>query len=422
MTTKVLELEISESNASIPFQEGYEDYRVLVRAQKRPVGWLAISKNNAENISVGNLHHILKQQLGPVIIQEALSRSFEIADNSSAVSEGISVVVCTRNRTAQLADCLQTLLSLPYPNYEVIIVDNAPSSDDTQQLIANLPVRYVLENRPGLDWARNRGIAEAQHDIIAFTDDDAQVDTYWLHAIATTFLDKEIMGMSGYVAPAELETPAQHMFELGYGGMGHGFHRRFLHKALISSKQLLWASNFGIGANMAFRRQIFQKIGGFDTALDIGTPSRGGGDVELFHRLICKGYLFVYEPSMLVWHHHRKEYAALRRQIFNNGCSFGCYLIDCFRKRTVSRSTILQFFILDWLLQWNLRNLIHPTKIPIQLSLYELFGMLTSPISYWKTKRWNKKICKKYASLPQTQRFASEWGSSPKTVHKEVEC
>jgi GT2 family glycosyltransferase len=172
----------------------------------------------------------------------------------------------------------------------------------------------------------------------------------------------------------------------------------------------LWASSFGIGANMAFRREVFQKIGGFDTALDVGTPSRGAGDIELFHRLVVSGYLFVYEPSMLVWHYHRKENTALYRQIFNNGCSFGCYLIDCFRKKTVNRSAILQFFIFEWLFNWNIKNLIHPTKIPRNLSLIELYGMLTSPFSYWKTKKRDKEISKKFESQLQPYNIRSEWG------------
>ncbi len=410
MSTQVLELEISENITSIPFEAGYDHCRVLVRIQKQPVGWLTFSGNKSGSISVEEIHKALKEQLGSVIFRNAFSATFHKNKYSSATSEGISIVVCTRNRTTQLYHCLQALLVLPYPNYEIIIVDNAPDNDDTQRLVADLPVHYVREDRPGLDWARNRGIAEAQHDIIAFTDDDACVDAHWLHAIAHTFLDKEVMGASGYVAPAELDTTAQQIFELGYGGMGHGFVRRHIRKKGLTEKQLLWASSFGIGANMAFRREVFLKTGGFDTALDVGTPSRGAGDIEMFHRLVNSGYHFVYEPAMLVWHYHRKENAALYRQIFNNGCSFGCYLIDCFRKNTVSRFAILQFFIFEWLFNWNLKNLIHPTKIPRKLSLIELYGMLTSLFSYWKTKKRDKEISKKFGPLLQPYNIRSVWG------------
>ncbi len=97
----------------------------------------------------------------------------------------------------------------------------------------------------------------------------------------------------------------------------------------MSDRRLLWASGFGVGVNMAFRREVLDAIGGFDVALDVGTPSRGGGDVALFHRFVARGYTLHYDPSALVWHTHRRQFAALHRQVYDNGRSFGCYLIRC---------------------------------------------------------------------------------------------
>lgn len=396
MATKILELDIA-AITPILFEEAYDHYRVLVRSQKQPVGWINFHKNKTGSISPRQIQQKIKAQMGYSVLQQALVRSFALSKETVIPQEGISIVVCTRNRTTQLSTCLNTLLRLEYTNYEIIIVDNAPSDNTTYDLATKLPVRYVRENRPGLDWARNRGIKEAKYAIIAFTDDDVRVDPYWLQSIAKTFFNKEVMGASGYVAPAELETKSQQVFELPYGGMGHGFKRRVLSKKTLSTKQLLWASNFGIGANMAFRKEVFEKIGGFDTALDVGTPSHGGGDVEMFHRLVRTGHLFVYEPSMLIWHYHRREAKALRRQIFDNGRSFGCYLIDCFLKETISRVSIVKFFVVDWLWKWNVKNLLgRRTKIPRELSAMELYGMLTSPFAYWKTKAHNRKISRRY--------------------------
>lgn len=398
MATKILELDIA-AITPILFEEAYDRYRVLVRSQKQPIGWITVQKNKAGSISPRQIQQRIKAQMGYSVVPPALVHSFALPQKTVIPEEGISIVVCTRNRTAQLSTCLETLLALDYSSYEIIIVDNAPSDNATYDLATRLPVRYVRENRPGLDWARNRGIKEARYDIIAFTDDDVRVDPYWLQSIAKTFINKEVMGASGYVAPAELATKSQHVFELQYGGMGHGFKRRVLAKKTLSTKRLLWASSFGIGANMAFRKEVFQKIGDFDTALDVGTPSHGGGDIEMFHRLVRNGHLFVYEPSMLIWHYHRREDKALRRQIFDNGRSFGCYLIDCFLKKTINRASIVKFFVVDWLWKWNLKNLLsRRTKIPKELSAMELYGMLTSPFAYWKTKAHNRKISRRYPS------------------------
>ncbi len=398
MATKILELDIA-AITPILFEEAYDRYRVLVRSQQQPIGWISFQKNKTGSISPQQIQQKIKAQMGYSVVPPALVRAFALPEKTIIPEEGITIVVCTRNRTAQLSTCLDTLLALDYSTYEIIIVDNAPSDNATYDLATRLPVRYVRENRPGLDWARNRGIKEARYDIIAFTDDDVRVDPYWLQSIAKTFINKEVMGASGYVAPAELETKPQHVFELQYGGMGHGFKRRVLSKKTLSTRQLLWASSFGIGANMAFRKEVFQKIGDFDTALDVGTPSHGGGDIEMFHRLVRNGHLFVYEPSMLIWHYHRREEKALRRQIFDNGRSFGCYLIDCFLKKTISRVSIVKFFVVDWLWKWNVKNLLgRRTKIPRRLSAMELYGMLTSPFAYWKTKAHNRKISRHYPS------------------------
>ncbi len=117
-------------------------------------------------------------------------------------------------------------------------------------------------------------------------------------------------------------------------------------------------------------------------ALDAGTPSGGCGDVEMFHRLISCGYTLIYEPAALVWHTHRRGAAALRRLIYNNGLSFGSYLITCARNRTVGRFSILRFAARHWLGGWILRRLLRPSRLPRHLVAIELAGALLSPLAY----------------------------------------
>jgi glycosyltransferase involved in cell wall biosynthesis len=396
---KVAELEISTGIGTFAFEEGYEKYRVLIRFQKKPIGWISFTKGTDSVVSTEELENQILLQLGWSIIETGMRESMNQNETASSY-EAVSVVVCTRNRTPQLSRCLESLLKLNYPSYEIIVVDNAPSNDDTHELVKTLPVRYVREEYPGLDWARNRGIKEASYNIIAFTDDDIYADPFWLKVMNNGFKNKEVMAVTGYVAPAELETPSQQIFELKYGGMGHGFNRSFLRKESLTERQLLWASGFGIGANMAFRREVFEQAGMFDVSFDVGTPSHGGGDIEFFHRLLTQGHLLQYEPSMIIWHYHRRENASLRRQIADNGRSFGCYLINCFSHRTVKRKSVIMFFLIDWLLRWNLRNLFGPRpKFPRSLALAELMGMMVSPIAYIQTKARAKKQLKNYRRI-----------------------
>lgn len=76
---------------------------------------------------------------------------------------------------------------------------------------------------------------------------------------------------------------------------------------------LVTVHHMGVGANMAFRRRVLEQLGGFDTALDVGTPSHGAGDLDMFHRALLSGATVRYEPVALVWHQHRRDMAALRR-------------------------------------------------------------------------------------------------------------
>lgn len=396
MEIKILELELSEKITEIPVGQNYSGYRILLRYRRIPAGWLFLSHAYNHCIAPAQIHQAIKEQLSHEVVKLALADELGMLQPPEPPMHGISVVVCTRNRSNQLEHCLKGLFALQYPLFEIVVVDNAPDNNDTYTLVSSLPVRYIREDRPGLDWARNCGIAESRYDLIAFTDDDATPDPHWLEAIAKTFDDPEVMAATGYIAPARLETRAQQIFELNYGGMGHGFTRVAYRKKDLSDRRMLWASHFGVGANMAFRRNVFSRVGLFDVALDTGTPSAGGGDIDMFLRIVAQGHLLVYNPEILVWHLHRLNMDALQKQIIGNGRGFGCYLITCFIKRRVKRKAIIQFLVFDWLLKWNLKNLVKvPTGIPRSLSLAELMAMLTSPVFYLFSRKQAKRLSNK---------------------------
>ena len=328
MAGRVLEIELTEPIEPIWGIEKYGWLWILLRHRSQPLCWISIN-NPYHQVSLPE--SILQQAIVDQASWHLALRLFdcqyggESSERTSPVA--ISVVVCTRDRADMLSDCLKALTSMEYPEYEIIVVDNASANQDTARLVRSYPVRYVRESRPGLDWARNCGIAAASHDVIAFTDDDARPDKKWLCAIASAFADPEVAVVTGMVAPAELETDSQQVFEFGYGGMGKGFRRRRFTKQDTPLKDLLWAHVFGVGANMAFRKKVFEEVGRFDEALDVGTPSGSGGDLEMLHRLLAGGKTILYDPAALVWHVHRRSPLILRRQLFDNGRGFGSYLI-----------------------------------------------------------------------------------------------
>jgi glycosyltransferase involved in cell wall biosynthesis len=383
MAGKVLDLDLSEEIHPIWGMEQYEWLYLLVRYHRRPIAWISISNNQRHAVvSPERLREAVTEQIGWPLWQQLLMES--IARDEAQVSSlpQISVIVCTRDRTGQLADCLKALLALDYPSYEIVVVDNAPSDESTARLAACLPVRYAREDKPGLDWARNRGVAEARHGIIAFTDDDVRPDRFWLRAIGKAFVDSDVMAVSGLVAPGELETTAQHIFEFGYGGMGKGLQRKFFRLGDMPRRELLWGHVLGVGANMAFRREVFSHVGSFDVALDVGTPSGSGGDLDMLHRVVAGGHTVVYEPAALVWHVHRRSLSLLKRQLYDNGRGFGSYLITCLRNGTITFPVFLEFIIHEWLGWWLLRRLVRPTCIARPFVIAELWGAIASPFAY----------------------------------------
>jgi len=390
----VASVDLSRGVHDLEVPPGYGAARVLIRARGRPLGWLTIPTPSDRRITAADLRRATSGRFGPgawmAVLRDGNGAEVDAAPRDEACPP-ISVVVCTRDRTELLAGCLRTLLELDYPAYEVIVVDNASSDDGTARLAGELGVRYVREDVPGLDRARNRGIQAARYEIVAFTDDDTRVDRAWLRHIAATFADPEIMAVTGYVAPLALDTAAQRLFELEYGGMSHGTQPRTYRRSEMRNAQLLWASGMGCGANMAFRKPVFDAVGGFDVALDVGTPAGGGGDIEMLHRVVVSGHAVAYQPDALVWHRHRPTLRALRRQLFDNGRSFGAYLITCFRKGTVPRHAILRFAVQDWFARWILGRLVRPGRFPRMLVVVEAAGAVLGPLFYlaaqWGARR-----------------------------------
>jgi len=312
----------------------------------------------------------------------------------------VTVAICTRDRPAYLSRCLEAVRRLTYHNLDLLIIDNAPKAETTKHLvIENYPhVRYVREPRPGLNWARNRAILEARGEIIAFTDDDTVVDPGWVDAIAKIFSqDHEIMAMTGLVVPYELETKTQVYFE-EYGGYGKGFLPQ-RYSAAPGHQKKDWhpiaVGRLGTGANMAFRRSIFDQVGLFDPAFGAGTVTEGGEDLDMFFRTIQGGFPLVYEPKAIVHHRHRQEYKELQKQIHSWGIAFSAYLLKSVLTCPRNRWAIIRFTMWHvWKrnLPGLVFNLLQPPHFPRGLMWARLKGLFIGPVRYAKALRTAKKI------------------------------
>jgi O-antigen biosynthesis protein len=316
-------------------------------------------------------------------------------------SPSITVVIATRERPDTLAECLSSVLASDYPDFDVIVVDNAPSSTATRELVErrfrDAPVRYVREDIPGLATAHNRGLADVTAPVVAFTDDDVIVDSSWLSHVAAAFATGDDVGcVAGMIFPHELETPAQGWLEQ-FGGYSKGFRRMIFDVGNNKAPSILYpyaAGTFGSGANMSFRTAILREIGGFDPAMGAGSPAPGGDDLAAFFDVIAAGYALVYEPSALVWHRHRRDYRALRNTAFTYGLGLTAYLTKIVFDRPSRARGLLRRLapgLAHGLSPNSPKNNGKRADYPAELTWRERYGMLVGPFAYargrWKRRR-----------------------------------
>jgi GT2 family glycosyltransferase len=233
-------------------------------------------------------------------------------------SESISVIICTRDRPVHLRECLASLERLGDRPKEILVVDNASRTSETREVVREFPgVRYVFEPRPGLNVARNTGLRHNSGEIIAFTDDDVIVHPDWIKRLRQGFADPSVWAVTGPALPAALATEAQVAFET-FWSFDRGYRPILFTPEFANETRSRGTPTWiiGAGANMAFRRQAFLLLGGFDERLD-GGAAGCGGDSEFWYNLLSCGKSCRYEPSAVVFHTHRSDWKAFETQIFH---------------------------------------------------------------------------------------------------------
>lgn len=291
---------------------------------------------------------------------------------------GVTVAICTYNRIDELAMTLRSLEQMEYPADEILVVDNA-CQEEVSQLIKNeFPsIHYLKEPRKGLNFARNRAMAVAANEIIAFLDDDTLADPLWVRSLAESFATHPQAGsVTGPVLPLELETEAQDIFEQN-GGFCRGFKRKVIprdrrRRLGIRLPLVAEATDAGTGCNMAFRTKILKRVGGFDPALDTGATLPGGGDLEILYRIPRAGHELVYEPRAIILHRHRRDNDGLLRQLTGHQRAFIAFLVKVItRDRGLYRLEALLFLMWRFLKYGfrMVRQMMKPGSIPFHLQV-----------------------------------------------------
>jgi GT2 family glycosyltransferase len=191
---------------------------------------------------------------------------------------GVSIITATYNLLPYLKKTVESLLELDFDNYEIIIIDDG-SSDGTKEYLQGLEDKRIKlifnEKNIGTCLSRNRGIEIAKYPILAFIDHDCIAEHDWLKKLIAGFTSENIafvIGQVFYVAK-------------GYKG--------YFPERLVSNID----ARLPINCNMAYRKEVLQKVGGFDDLFRIGNE-----DYELALRVIEAGYKYTRTPDAIVYH------------------------------------------------------------------------------------------------------------------------
>lgn len=430
----VLDVEISQRIPDVPVTYDhtgmpYQRARTLVRFHDKPLGLIDLNINDSgltasehaaaiwRKLSSKINAHLRANGLPEVSTLDESGIPFEqvptcLQDRNAFLANApfASVIVCTRDRAASLGRCVRSLLKLDYPAFEIIVVDNAPKTNATEELVrrefANIGesaarVRYIREPKPGKSRAANTGAIHARGSILAFTDDDVEVDRHWLTELALGFaVTDHVACVTGLILPAELETQPQ-FWQEEFGGYNRdgNFDQR-----IFNLDNLRWrrqqeplypytSGNFGAGANLCFNREAFIKLGGFDPAIGAGTLTIAAEDTDILFRTVIGGQTVVRQPSAFLYHYQYRDYESLRKQLYSYGHGFTAHLMNCIVRRP---SSLLDFASM---VPYTLFYLFNPTSpkhakktddFPKELATVEMKGMLVGWWAYLRS-RWRNR-------------------------------
>jgi len=225
----------------------------------------------------------------------------------------ISIIVPVYNSEKTIRKCIDSLLKIDYPNYEILIIDDG-CTDKTKDILYEYKNRIILieSQHVGPSACRNMAAKRSKGDFLAFTDADCLTDKNWLGELMRGFVSDKVVGVGGTQLSPQDETKfgksVQAFFELtGFLG-GYIKSRRSGEITKVPHNP---------SCNVMYRKNVFLEIGGFDEML---WPCE---DVDLDYRLKRKGFVFMYNPKAIVYHYRPHTFLELSKMMYRYGVTQG---------------------------------------------------------------------------------------------------
>ena len=299
----------------------------------------------------------------------------------------ITVIIATYNRSQALAEALKSLAAQEQDgsfDFDVIVLDNN-SSDNTKAVVEFLKplfkdkIQYLFEGQQGKSYALNRGIEAATGDIIAFTDDDVNIDSKWLLNLKRCFEQTGCDGCGGRILPVYPEDTPQWLRDNLDILRGNIVIYDYGEKTLKYEKPLI---EF-LGANYAFRKEMFQECGVFRSDLGTGRPPLGE-DTEFVCRLEALKKKMYYCGGALVWHPVDLRRAGLRF-IARWNIALGRFRVIKDDKGTITQDLVYYFGVPRYLIRVMLE-----TCLGLLFNVFNRREFLMLWIRLWRN--WGRAI------------------------------
>jgi GT2 family glycosyltransferase len=254
-----------------------------------------------------------------------------------------SIIVCTVDRLADLEACLKSLGPFRNAVADIIVANNGPHLAAVEEVAHRHGAKVVNEPRRGVSRARNAGIRAAAGSIMAFLDDDSVADPNWLPLLLSPLQDSQVLAVAGSVAAQTLADPVSQAFDL--------LHQAQFPEAPVTLEWNREQNTFPMrlalvgNANMAIRRETFERFGCFDSRFGRGARIASGEEPDMLLRILLGEGKVLVEPGARILHRHSTEWRAFRRWAFTSGCAHTAMLTKYFLQEPSLRGRIFRYAV-----------------------------------------------------------------------------
>jgi O-antigen biosynthesis protein len=335
--TKILELDLAAPIETLTDLAGYQTLQLLVKLHGQPIDWIWLGIHgdqcSASQLCQAMFPH-LQEKIAQALIVNRLLQPGKPWDMPSLLTlpkpqtigqpTTVTIALCIDLAMDRAEDVAFSIEALRKLQHNIVIAEALPPDDRVKTWAANL--QYISTTNPGRNAARNAAIDRITTEAIAFIQPGGMPTVKWAEGIAAAFSeDPNLKALTGLVIPEVLDRESQAVLDRSYSP-GRGLQSKTY--GLVGAPQWmdLGTMQVGSGLNMAFRRGLFDQIGRFDPALDLPGLTWGGGEWDLFARLLLAGEKILYAPQVTLATRFLSEDGEIRSNLNRNMTAFYSYL------------------------------------------------------------------------------------------------